>query len=216
MSGNVPATVSIYGAFHTFGQAVVYQWLPALATGLFFFFLQWLLTNLVEAALRKLGVSRHYARSYAEVIRMLTIAAGIFYFLVALGFNPTEVLLPLGVVSLSLGYAAGPILSNYFTGITCYLFSQLHVGVAYEIAGVKGILVDIGRLQLVLVVNNIGRVVYIPNTTVLTSSVAVLSEQERNAINAVNASHSHQIKEEEPVFEQNKYTPWNINKINEA
>lgn len=214
MSGNVPATVSIYSSFHTFGLVVVYQWLPALGTGLLFFFLQWLAANLTAAFLRRVGMNRHYARCYAEIIRMLVIAMGIFYFLVALGFNPAEVLLPLGVVSLSVGYAAGPIFSNYFTGMTSNVFSVLKVGVAYEICGIKGVLLDVGWLTLTLQTNNVGRVTYVPNTTVLTSPVIRLSEQERNEIIIIKPQHSHQLIEDEPAFSENKFTPWNKSSLN--
>lgn len=206
MSGNVDPRLSVFQFFDKAGSAIVYQILPALGVIAITHILQWTFANVIAGICVRYGIAYHYAHNNAEIVRLITIAFGIFYTLIALGFDPTDVLLPLGVASLAFGYAAGPIFQNYFIGLIGSLFDFARIGLAFEVNGRRGILTHVGVLTFTLTNDSLGEEYLLPNSLFITpSAVAKLSQEEAHAIRTAPPDKTQQRESQHTIFAKNLY-----------
>jgi small conductance mechanosensitive channel len=151
------------------------QGLANLVVGLFVFasfYLAWLVLRLVlKSALERGDADETTASFLQTVLKYGVLIFGIVAALDATGIETSAVLASLGIVGLTVGFAARDALSNLISGILIFLDRPFVVDDLVEIEGFYG-RVDRITLRSTRIVTSDGKMLAVPNTEVINKTVA--------------------------------------------
>ncbi len=143
--------------------------LAALVSFLAIFLLWKLAERLMKAMLTKVDLTAR--RFIHTVTRAIFLTIALVSALSELGINTASLLASLGVVGLTIGFAAKDAMSNLISGIFIFWDRPFVLGDLVEIGGTYGRVEDI-TMRSTRVVTPDGRMLAIPNSTVVNSIVA--------------------------------------------
>lgn len=136
------------------------------------FYVVWrLLRLLLRPALRRGGMDETAAIFVETLTKYGVLVLGLVTALDAVGIQTSAVLTSLGIVGLTIGFAARDALSNLISGLLIFLDRPFVLGDLVEIEGVYG-RVDKITLRSTRVVTSDGRMLAVPNTEVINKTVA--------------------------------------------
>ena len=146
---------------------------PKLLAALISFITIFLLWKLVERLMRAMltKVDLTARRFIHTVTRAVFLTIALVSALSELGINTASLLASLGVVGLTIGFAAKDAMSNLISGIFIFWDRPFVLGDLVEIGGTYGRVEDI-TMRSTRVVTPDGRMLAIPNSTVVNSIVA--------------------------------------------
>lgn len=136
------------------------------------FYLAWALVNRVMAAtLRRTHTDETTASFALTVTKFVVLALGAVQALSAVGINTPALLTSLGVAGLTLGFAARDALSNLISGVLIFWDRPFVIGDLVEVQGNYG-RVDRITLRSTRIVTVDGRMLAVPNSTIINTTVA--------------------------------------------
>ncbi len=163
----------------TSGPQLIYlqflTWLPkllaaAITLGIFYG-LHKLLGRALTLLLRRSGIDKTAAVFLSSVVRYSLFSVGAVTALGQLGVDVTGMLASLGVAGLTIGFAARDALSNIISGLFIFWDRPFVIGDLVEIGDTYGKVSDI-TMRSTRVVTPDGRMLAIPNSTIVNSTVA--------------------------------------------
>lgn len=136
------------------------------------FYVVWLGLNRVAAvALRRAKVDATAASFSQLALKLVVLTLGTIQALAAVGINTAALLTSLGVAGLTLGFAAKDALSNLISGVLIFWDRPFVIGDLVEVQGQYG-RVDRITLRSTRVVTTDGRMLAVPNSTIVNTVVA--------------------------------------------
>ena len=156
-------------------SAVISEWLANLVVGVVtfaVFYVGWLIVDIIlRTALRRSGAD-DTTSSFAEtLVKYAILTIGVVTALDAAGIQTSAVLASLGIVSLTIGFAARDFLSNVISGILIFLDRPFVIGDLVEVEDVYGRVERI-TLRSTRIVTKDGKMLAVPNTEVINKIVA--------------------------------------------
>jgi small conductance mechanosensitive channel len=150
-------------------------WLPQGLWALLILVASWVLWRLVRQALglaaRRTDLDPTAANFLLTLLKYLILSIGVVMALGQVGVNTASILASLGVVGLSLGFAAKDALSNMISGLFIFWDRPFVLGDLIEVGGHYG-RVDRITMRSTRVVTPDGKMLAVPNTIVVNSIVA--------------------------------------------
>lgn len=141
----------------------------------FFFCLVWFaLSRFLKLVYRRVDLNETAANFVQEIVKYFVLCIGALSVLGALGVNTASLLASLGVLGLTLGFAARDTLSNLIAGIFIFWDRPFITGDLVEIEGVYG-KVQVITLRSTRIVTVDGKMVAFPNTTIVNNKVVSYS-----------------------------------------
>lgn len=135
----------------------------------------WLLWRVIRrallAVLGRTTLDETAQRFVETVVRYTLMSIGVITALGQLGIDTTSILTSLGVVGLTIGFAAKDTLSNVISGLFIFWDRPFVLGDLVEISGQYGRVAEI-TMRSTRVVTMDGRMLAIPNTQIVNSTVA--------------------------------------------
>lgn len=145
-------------------------WLPSLLAAMLILFLFWLWFRLTHATLRRLlhraGLEAAFIGMLVAVYRFTILAIGVIMAASQLGINIGAALAGLGVLGLTIGFAAKDSLSNIMAGFLIFWDKPFHVGEWVTLANYYGRVAEI-TMRTTRVQTRDNKWVIIPNATVI-------------------------------------------------
>ncbi len=136
-----------------------------------FFLILWLvISRSLELVFRRAKLDETAANFVQEILKYTLFCIGGLASLGALGINTTSILASLGVLGLTLGFAAKDTLSNVIAGIFIFWDRPFTTGDLVEIDGIYGKVQRI-TLRSTRIVTVDGKMVAIPNTNIVNGKV---------------------------------------------
>ena len=136
------------------------------------FYLLWrIIRRGVEPLLDRVGVDTTARAFIQTALQYSVLAVGAVTALGQLGIDTASVLTSLGVAGLTIGFAARDALSNVISGIFIFWDRPFVIGDLVEVGGYYGKVSDI-TLRSTRVVTPDGKMLAIPNSTIVNSTVA--------------------------------------------
>lgn len=155
--------------------ALVAEWLANLVVGLAVFAVFYLAWQLLRALLRPAllrGRVDETTTSFVETaFKTVVLAIGLVTALDAAGIQTSAVLASLGIVGLTIGFAARDALSNLISGILIFVDRPFIIGDLVEIENYYG-RVDRITLRSTRVITRDGKMLAVPNTEMINKTVA--------------------------------------------
>jgi small conductance mechanosensitive channel len=149
--------------------------LPRLIVALVIVFAFYLLWRAIHSAtsfvMRRAKLDATVTQFIHTILRYTVFAIGLVTALGHLGVDTTSVLTSLGVAGLTIGFAARDALSNIISGVFIFWDRPFVIGDLIEIGGAYG-RVDTITMRSTRVVTPDGRMLAIPNSVVINSTVA--------------------------------------------
>lgn len=136
-----------------------------------FYLLWWLLDLGLRRALRRSTIDPTTASFIETVAKYILLGIGLIQALSSVGIDATAFLASLGIVGLTIGFAARDALSNLISGLLIFWDRPFVINDLVEVEGSYG-RVDTITLRSTRVVTTDGRMLAIPNTTIVNSVVA--------------------------------------------
>ncbi|MEL6444110.1 MAG: mechanosensitive ion channel family protein [Bacteroidota bacterium] len=156
------------------GEAVA-VFLADLLTGLavfaVFYVGWWILNRLLRAAFQRADADATLASIILVTSKFALLAFGLVQALAAVGINTASLIASLGIAGLTIGFAAQDALSNIISGILIFWDRPFVINDLVEVEGDYG-RVDKITLRSTRVVTPDGRMLAVPNATVINSVVA--------------------------------------------
>ena len=151
------------------------DWLSNLVVGLAVFLAFYLLWRILKLIMRRtLRKSKLDETSYSFVetaIRYTILIIGLVTALDSVGVNTGALLASLGIVGVTIGFAARDSLSNFISGIIIFIDRPFVIGDLVEIDDKYGRVSEI-TLRSTRVVTSDGRMLAVPNTEIVNKTVA--------------------------------------------
>ncbi|NBC86268.1 MAG: mechanosensitive ion channel [Bacteroidetes bacterium] len=136
------------------------------------FYLFWQLIDLaLRRGLRRSTIDKTTASFIETVVKYILLGIGLIQALASIGIDATAFLASLGIVGLTIGFAARDALSNLISGLLIFWDRPFVINDLVEVEGSYG-RVDTITLRSTRVVTTDGRMLAIPNTTIVNSVVA--------------------------------------------
>lgn len=136
------------------------------------FWVAWRLVDaVVRAALTRARTDATSASFVTMAVKFVILTLGAVQALAAVGVNTAALLTSLGIAGLTLGFAARDALSNLISGILIFWDRPFVIGDLVEVQGQYG-RVDSITLRSTRVVTVDGRMLAVPNSTIVNSVVA--------------------------------------------
>lgn len=136
------------------------------------FYLVWrFLDWVVHRALGRSSIDETTASFIETVVKYVVLGIGLVQALSSAGIDAAAVLASLGIVGLTIGFAARDALSNLISGLLIFWDRPFVIDDLVEVEGSYG-RVDTITLRSTRVVTTDGRMLAIPNTTIINSVVA--------------------------------------------
>ncbi|MCA9670080.1 MAG: mechanosensitive ion channel family protein [Myxococcales bacterium] len=162
-----------------FDPAAIAKWLatalPRMVTALVIVIFFWLLSKALlrgfEAIKRRTKLDETLSSFFRTAIRYVIFIIALLTALSELGVNTGSLLTSLGILGLTIGFAARDTLSNVISGLFIFWDRPFVVGDLIDIGGHYGRVHDI-TLRSTRVVTIDGKMLAIPNTSVVNSTVA--------------------------------------------
>lgn len=136
-----------------------------------FYLLWWIADHVTRAALRRGNVDATSSSFIMTLLKFIMLTFGVMQALTATGINTAALLTSLGIAGLTIGFAARDSLSNLISGILIFLDRPFVIGDLVEVEGHYG-RVDRITLRSTRVVTSDGRMLAVPNSSVINSIVA--------------------------------------------
>lgn len=136
-----------------------------------FYALWWVIDRFAGAVLRRGDVDQTSASFARTILKFLILAFGVVQALSAIGVNTAALVTSLGVAGLTIGFAARDALSNLISGILIFWDRPFVIGDLVEVEGHYG-RVDRITPRSTRIVTVDGRMLAVPNATVINSTVA--------------------------------------------
>ena len=163
----------------TFGpealSALVFAWLPGLVaatlTVFIFYGLIWAITQFLDRTFTRVGLDPTAATFVRATSRFVLTVVGVLTALSQLGVDTSSVLASLGVMGLTLGFAAQNTLSNLISGLFIFWDRPFVIGDLIEVDGEYG-RVETITLRSTRLVTVDGRMLAIPNAVIANAKVA--------------------------------------------
>ncbi len=138
----------------------------------FFFYGLWrLLNKLSSLALARTPLDETARQFIQTVVKYVVLSLGVISTLAQIGVDTAGLLTSLGVVGLTIGFAARDTLSNIISGLFIFWDRPFVVGDLVEVDGHYGQVKEI-TMRSTRVVTVDGRMLAIPNSTIVNSTVA--------------------------------------------
>lgn len=172
-----------HDAYVTIDKIVAGFWerVPYLCIALVVFIIFWLLSKLFKTFIARALSNRSYAKQNLVIVlnRVGSTFIVFFGFLIALviaipGFSPGQLMSALGIGSVAIGFAFKDIFQNLLSGILILLGEPFRIGDSIICNGLEGTVEDI-EIRATTLRSNDGRRFVIPNATVYTSSITVIT-----------------------------------------
>ncbi|WP_419761480.1 mechanosensitive ion channel family protein [Acinetobacter nectaris] len=187
-AGNKAATMfgqngQYHDAYLTIDRIVNSFWerVPYLCIAIVVFIIFWLLSKVFKVFVAKALSNRPYAKQNLVLVlnRVGSTFIIFFGFLIALviaipGFTPGQLMSALGIGSVAIGFAFKDIFQNLLSGILILLSEPFRIGDAIVCNGLEGTVEDI-QIRATTLRSYDGRRLVIPNATVYTSSITVVT-----------------------------------------
>ncbi len=145
-------------------------WLPSLLAAMLILFFFWLWFRLTHKALRRVlrraGLEEAFTSMLVSVYRFTILAVGVIMAASQLGINIGAALAGLGVLGLTIGFAAKDSLSNIMAGFLIFWDKPFHVGEWVTLADHYGKVAEI-TMRTTRVQTRDNKWVIIPNATVI-------------------------------------------------
>lgn len=136
------------------------------------FYLGWLvLRPLLRAGLRRGGADETTFSFVETLVKYSVLIIGLIIALDSAGVQTSAVLASLGIVGLTIGFAARDALSNLISGLLIFLDRPFVIGDLVEMEGVYG-RVDRITLRSTRIITHDGKMLAVPNTEVINKTVA--------------------------------------------
>lgn len=152
------------------------NFLSDLLVGIFIFFVFYGLWRVAKIVLRVIVKGANIDKTTASFIsislRFALLTLGVIQALSAVGINTAALLTSLGIVSLTIGFAARDALSNLISGILIFWDRPFVIGDLIELEGGRYGRVDRITLRSTRVVTVDGKMLAIPNTEIINSTVS--------------------------------------------
>jgi small conductance mechanosensitive channel len=145
--------------------------LVAIGTFLIFYLLWLGVSRILQAFSGKVGLDPTAARFVKTVAKTGILAVGIITALAMIGINTASVVASLGIAGLTIGFAAQDALSNIISGLFIFWDRPFVIGDLIEVDGFYGRVDDI-TMRSTRVVTSDGKMLAVPNTTMVNSTVA--------------------------------------------
>ncbi|MCT0219099.1 mechanosensitive ion channel [Synechococcus sp. CS-1329] len=156
-------------------MAELLDWLPKGLAALAILVVSWLVwrtaRRAVGLAIERAGLDPTASNFLLTILKYVILSIGVVTALGRVGVNTTSILTSLGVVGLSLGFAAKDALSNMISGLFIFWDRPFVLGDLIEVGGHYG-RVDRITMRSTRVVTPDGRMLAVPNTIVVNSIVA--------------------------------------------
>jgi small conductance mechanosensitive channel len=153
----------------------VVSWLPDVLAASIILLLFWVLWRGVRHAsgvvVRRAGLDPTAASFIHTVTKTLILTVGVVTALGKIGVNTASILTSLGVAGLTIGFAAKDALSNMISGLFIFWDRPFVIGDLVEIGGHYGRVENI-TMRSTRVVTPDGRMLAVPNTTIVNTTVA--------------------------------------------
>jgi small conductance mechanosensitive channel len=150
-------------------------WLPNLVAGaliLLLFYLAWRLAQrTLQLIVGRARLDPTAASFLHTVLKWVLLTIGVVTALGKIGVNTASILTSLGVAGLTVGFAAKDALSNLISGLFIFWDRPFVIGDLVEIGGAYG-RVDQITMRSTRVVTPDGKMLAIPNSTIINSTVA--------------------------------------------
>lgn len=172
-----------HDAYLTIDRIVNSFWerVPYLCIAIIVFIIFWLLSKVFKIFVAKALSNRPYAKQNLVLVlnRVGSTFIIFFGFLIALviaipGFTPGQLMSALGIGSVAIGFAFKDIFQNLLSGILILLSEPFRIGDAIVCNGLEGTVEDI-QIRATTLRSYDGRRLVIPNATVYTSSITVVT-----------------------------------------
>lgn len=136
------------------------------------YYLAWkLLSRVAEAVARRAGMDATGRGFLRTILQFVVLALGAVAALAAVGVNTASLLASLGIAGLTIGFAARDALSNMISGILIFWDRPFVIGDLVEVGKSYG-RVDRITLRSTRIVTPDGRMLAVPNTEIINSTVA--------------------------------------------
>jgi small conductance mechanosensitive channel len=135
------------------------------------FYVLWIMLKRAIAVLERTDLDETARAFILQVVKYAVFTIGVVSALGQLGVNTASLLTSLGVAGLTLGFAARDTLSNLISGLFIFWDRPFVVGDLIEIGGQYGRVKEI-TMRSTRVVTNDGRMLAIPNSQIVNSTVA--------------------------------------------
>ncbi|UCE05577.1 MAG: mechanosensitive ion channel family protein [bacterium] len=146
-----------------------------LIVGIFIFFVfyctWWLLNRIIRSLLKYTKTDKTTASFIETALKFIILTIGLVQALSAVGINTAALLTSLGIAGLTIGFAARDALSNLISGLLIFWDRPFVIGDIVEVEGHYGRVEKI-TLRSTRVVTVDGRMLAVPNTTIINSTVA--------------------------------------------
>lgn len=156
-------------------MAEVSRWIPSVLSAfaiLGAFYLLWRIANRAAGIfIRRANLDPTAATFLQTVLKYVLLSIGVVTALGKVGVNTASLLTSLGVAGLTIGFAAKDALSNMISGIFIFWDRPFVIGDLVEIGGEYG-RVDSITMRSTRVVTPDGRMLAVPNTAIVNSTVA--------------------------------------------
>ncbi|MCB9672380.1 MAG: mechanosensitive ion channel family protein [Alphaproteobacteria bacterium] len=163
----------------TFGpealSKVFFAWVPGLlaacVTGILFYGIVWVVTRALDQMFQRSHLDPTAATFIRAVTRFVLSIVGVLTALSQMGIDTTSILTSLGVMGLTIGFAAQNTLSNLISGIFIFWDRPFVIGDLIEVDGEYG-RVETITLRSTRLVTVDGRMLAIPNAVIANEKVA--------------------------------------------
>ncbi len=136
------------------------------------FYLGWRIAQFfLSALLRRYRADRTTASFLETLLKYALLVTAVVHSLSALGINTGAILASLGIAGLTIGFAARDALSNFISGLIIFWDRPFVIGDLVEVEGNYG-RVDKITLRSTRVVTSDGRMLAVPNSVVINTTVA--------------------------------------------
>lgn len=137
-----------------------------------FYYLAWrVLARVTDAVTKRAGMDATGRGFTRTLLQFAVLAIGIVAALGAVGINTASLLASLGIAGLTLGFAARDALSNVISGVLIFWDRPFVIGDLVEVGSSYG-RVDRITLRSTRIVTPDGRMLAVPNTEIINSTVA--------------------------------------------
>jgi small-conductance mechanosensitive channel len=144
------------------------------------FYLARLLAEILRAFLRRRGVVDHVTELLAHLVYWTLLVVGIIMALQRF-FDVTAFLAGLGILGFTVGFALQDVMKNFAAGIILLLQQPFRVGEAISVAGFDGTILAVD-LRATEMSTFDGRLVSIPNATMLTNPIINFTRAARRRV----------------------------------
>jgi small conductance mechanosensitive channel len=154
---------------------LILAWVPSVLGGLltivFFIVLVWVVSGIMDRVFKRANLDRTAATFIKTVTRFSLTVIGALMALSQFGIDTTSVLASLGVMGLTIGFAAQNTLSNVISGIFIFWDRPFVIGDLVDADGEYG-RVETITLRSTRLITQDGRMLAIPNSVIANAKVA--------------------------------------------